>query len=139
MEVNQYSLNEIDDSLLKFAVIVSRYKDQWVYVKHKDRTTWEIPGGRREPFESIIETAHRELIEETGAINYHLKPVSIYGVTRQGESSYGILCLADIINFKEDLSHEISEVAYFDRPPSHLTYPEIQPYLQASVEKFLME
>ena len=43
----------IDDHLLKYAVIVSKYKGQWVFVKHKERTTYEVPGGHREAFETI--------------------------------------------------------------------------------------
>ena len=39
-----YELNSINDELLEFAVIYSMYKNEWVFVKHKDRTTWEMPG-----------------------------------------------------------------------------------------------
>ena len=38
---------------LKFAVIISRYLKQWVFCKHKQRKTFEIPGGHRENGESI--------------------------------------------------------------------------------------
>ena len=36
---------KIEDELLKFAVIISRTQNQYVFCKHKDRDTWEIPGG----------------------------------------------------------------------------------------------
>ena len=41
----------IQDELLQFAVILSKSQDNYVFCKHKDRDTWEIPGGRREPGE----------------------------------------------------------------------------------------
>ncbi len=44
----------IEDELLKFAVIISKAQGQYVFCRHKDRDTWEIPGGHREPLENII-------------------------------------------------------------------------------------
>ncbi|MDO4379223.1 MAG: NUDIX domain-containing protein, partial [Erysipelotrichia bacterium] len=72
--------DSVDDKLLKFAVIVSKSNGKWVFCKHKKRTTYEIPGGHREPGEDILETARRELIEETGAIDFDLKPICVYSV-----------------------------------------------------------
>ena len=57
-----------DDSLLRFAVICARYQNQWLLVRHRERRTWECPGGHREPGEDIDATARRELWEETGAL-----------------------------------------------------------------------
>ena len=65
LEVKFY--DSVDDSLLKFAVIVSQSNGKWVFCKHKERDTYEVPGGHREAGESILETAKRELQEETGA------------------------------------------------------------------------
>ena len=70
MSINFY--DTVEDSLLKFAVIVSKTNGKWVFCKHKERDTLEVPGGHREPNESIIDTAKRELIEETGAIDFNL-------------------------------------------------------------------
>lgn len=41
-------LKEIEDEKIGFAVIAAKYKDKWVLCRHKDRSTWEIPGGHRE-------------------------------------------------------------------------------------------
>ena len=57
MKVQFY--DEVDDSLLKFAVIISKSNNKWVFCKHKQRDTFEIPGGRREENEQIPETAKR--------------------------------------------------------------------------------
>ena len=78
LEVNFY--DNIDDHLLKFAVIVARTKDQWVFCRHQDRETYEVPGGHRETGEQIVETARRELYEETGAVRFDLLPVCVYSV-----------------------------------------------------------
>lgn len=132
--VTFYNPHEVNDADLAYAVIVSRYKDQWVYVRHRDRRTWEIPGGKRNPGESILETAHRELKEETGASHYELTDLGVYCVAH---TSFGALYFAEITCFKGHLENEIAEVAFFDTPPTDLTYPEIQPYLMAHVKEKL--
>lgn len=52
MSVNFYE--NVDDGLLKFAVIMTKTNGKWVFCKHKLRDTWEVPGGHREPNENII-------------------------------------------------------------------------------------
>lgn len=55
----------VEDELLKFAVIISKTQNKYVFCKHKERNTWEVPGGHREYGENIIDTAKRELYENT--------------------------------------------------------------------------
>ena len=59
MKIKTYEIDEISDELLIIAMIVAKYKGKRVYVRHKDRTTYEIPGGHREPNETIEECAKR--------------------------------------------------------------------------------
>lgn len=51
MKVRFYE--SVNDMLLKFAVIISKHDGKWVFCKHKERHTYEIPGGKREPNEQI--------------------------------------------------------------------------------------
>lgn len=72
--------DSIDDGLLKFAVIIAKSDNKWVFCKHRDRDTYEVPGGHREDGEVILETAKRELKEETGAVEFDIKPICVYSV-----------------------------------------------------------
>ena len=78
VEVRFY--DNIDDSLLKFAVIIAKTDNKWVFCKHRERDTYEVPGGHREDGEVILETAKRELKEETGAVKFDIKPICVYSV-----------------------------------------------------------
>lgn len=127
--------DKVEDELLKFAVIFSRYQGKWVYCRHKERSTYEVPGGHRELDESIEMAARRELYEESGAVEYDIKPVCVYSVegktrvNQSGEESFGMLFYADIIRFEELPGYEIEEVRLFEDLPEELTYPLIQPIL----------
>lgn len=136
MDIKFYKLGEIEESLLDFAVIVSSYNDKWIYCKHKERDTWEIPGGRIEAGESPINAAKRELQEETGALLFELQPLCIYSVARESES-YGLLCYAKIESLTELQNTEIGMIGFFDDEPQHLTYPKIQPKLFAKAISFI--
>lgn len=130
---------KIDDKLLKFAVIISKAKDKYVFCKHRDRDTWEVPGGHREAGEDIMDTARRELYEETGALEFSIKPVCVYSVTApdhfNGEESFGMLFFADINCFEEELHSEIEKIALMDGLPEMMTYPDIQPHLMEEAKK----
>lgn len=137
LKVNSYDIESIEDSKLKFAVIAARYKDKWIFVKHKDRTTWEIAGGHREEGEDIKDTAARELFEETGAKDFSLYPICIYSVDREGIESFGQLFYADIESLGDLPDLEIGEVKLFYAMPENLTYPLIQPFLFQRTLEFL--
>lgn len=138
--VNLYKPDEIRDESFKYAVIAARYEDKWVFCRHKERNTWEIPGGHLEPGEKIEETARRELAEETGARETELWPAAAYGVVRESGESFGMLFFARI-HSKGDLPQdsEIGEIRLFDEMPGKLTYPEIQPHLYNAILRWLNE
>lgn len=135
LRVNFYELNKIEDNKLSFAVIMARYKEQWIFVRHKDRTTWEIPGGHREQWEDIYSTARRELFEESGAVEFNIFPVAVYSVESENSESFGQLFYAEVNNVVDLPDSEIGEVKLFDTMPDNLTYPLIQPCLFAKGEE----
>ena len=123
-------VDDIDDGLLKFAIIVSKSEGKWVFCKHKERDTYEVPGGKREPDEDIFKTAKRELYEETGAVKYDISPVCAYLVESEiGDRNYGMLYFADIKAFEAELHSEIEKIIITDTLVEKWTYPSIQPKL----------
>ncbi len=131
--------DSISDELLKFAVIISKTQGKWVFCKHKERDTYEVPGGHREENEDILDTARRELYEETGALKFDLKPICVYSVTAEdnfdGQETFGLLCYADIYEFEEKLHSEIEKIIITEKLIEHWTYPLIQPELLKEAER----
>ena len=125
--------DSVADELLKFAVIISKSNGKWVFCKHKKRNTFEVPGGHREADENILDTAKRELYEETGATEFNIKPVCVYSVTApdnfNGEETFGMLYYAEITAFEKELHSEIEKIILTDELADNWTYPEIQPKL----------
>lgn len=138
MKVNFYE--QVEDRMLRFAVIIARYNGKWVFCKHRKRDTYELPGGHREPGEQILDTARRELQEETGAMVFSMHPVCVYSVVGKntvnpsGEECYGMLYKADIEALQGELHSEMEQVLLMEQLPIQWTYPEIQPLL---VEEYL--
>ena len=133
MEVKFY--DSINDELLKYAVIISKSNNKWVFCKHKERSTYEVPGGHREEKETIYETAVRELKEETGAIDFTIKEIGVYSVIKNNIETFGMLYYAEIYSFNDTLNCEMECILLLDNLPNNWTYPEIQPNLIEEYEK----
>ena len=134
--------DQVEDELLKFAVIISKTDGKWVFCKHRARNTYEVPGGRREIGETIFETAKRELREETGAIDFNISPICVYSVKGKvradetiDDESFGMLFFANIISFEKELHSEIERIVITDDLVDNWTYPLIQPKLFEEAKK----
>lgn len=133
VEVKFY--DDVEDELLKFAVIISKTDGKWVFCKHRERNTYEIPGGHRESGEDILTTAKRELREETGAVDFTIQPVCVYSVKGKirinqeiNDETFGMVFVAEIFSF-EELHSEIESILITDHLVDNWTYPLIQPKL----------
>ncbi|HOW08970.1 MAG TPA: NUDIX domain-containing protein [Bacteroidales bacterium] len=128
--VEFYSPSFDPEVSLIYSVITARYSGHWILVRHHKRTTWEIPGGHIEPGETADEAASRELMEETGAVDFEIKCIATYSVRKNGETGYGRLYFAEVANIGPvpDTS-EIAEIRLADSLPENLTHPDIQPLL----------
>ena len=126
---------EVNDELLKFAVIIAKSNGKWVLCKQKGSNTYECPGGHRDAKENITDTARRELWEETGALDFSLIPICVYSVIGQEnkihneKETYGMLYYSEIKSFGQLPEFEIEKVELFDELPENWTYPSIQPKL----------
>ena len=119
LPVKLHDLGSVSDLELTRVVCVCRYDGKWVYSKHKERNTWEIPGGHIEDGETWLEAAKRELYEETGAIDVEIEPICLYSI-----STYALLCYANIKKFEKLPDFEMEEIGLFDNEPDNLTYPD---------------
>lgn len=127
--VKFYRIGEIEDKKLEYAALVTAHKGKHIFVRHKNRKTWEIPGGRREKNETIEMTGIRELYEETGAEQFNINELCEYSITIGDKTTYGKLFSSNINKFGKLPNLEIGEVKLFNNIPRNLTYPHIQPLL----------
>ncbi len=136
----------IPDEDLEYSVVAARHRGKWVCVRLKGRDDWCFPGGGREAGETMEENAGRELCEETGALDFDLYPLGLYGVdhsrlvdgeNRHERFSWGGLYGAEIRSFEsipEDF--EIAERRYFDRfPLDSARFPDIMPGMMVWLEE----
>ena len=119
----------VDKSKLTYVIMGARYGDKWIFVRHRERQSWEMPAGHIEAGEDPDRAAHRELYEEAGVVSSSLTVVSDYRVKDGGKSAYGRFYYAEVLELEPLPEHEIEEIKLSGELPSHLTYPEVQTHL----------
>lgn len=117
------------DHELTYVVMGARYRDQWIFVRHRERASWEMPAGHIEHGEAADKAAARELREECGASLFKLKPICDYSVRVDSRLEYGRLYYAEIQELSGQLEYEIEELTLSAVLPPNLTYPEVQSLL----------
>ncbi|AZS16573.1 NUDIX hydrolase [Paenibacillus lutimineralis] len=116
-----YELNEINHDLLKFAVLIAKYNNQFIIINNEKRGGWEVPGGTREIGETILHTASRELYEETGAVRFELTPFGIY----QLNGSFGMVFFAEVEEMSTLPGFEIEEIKFEDDLPEGMNFGDL--------------
>lgn len=130
MKCTAYELGTLKQ--YQYVEIFAKHKGEWLLCRHKDRQTWEIPGGHIDPGETPEEAAKRELTEETGALEFNIKPICDAWLCfephepSQGERQ-GMIFYAEIKKLGPLPKHEMAEARPFKTLPEDLsqtTYPD---------------
>ena len=121
----------------KYVVILSQARGKILLSRHRQRMTWETQGGHIEPGETPEEAARRELFEESGAIDFALRPLCDYwaGDEKTGEGANGQVFAAEVFALGPMPESEMAETRVFDALPGNLTYPAITPVLFARLDE----
>lgn len=142
VKIEFHGLEAVTNDSLKYAIIAAQQGEKWIVCRHKERTTWEMPGGHREVDEDIHDTARRELYEETGAMDFSIKPICIYSVAgddaliHNESPTYGMLFYARVKTLTDlPADMEMAEIRFCEQLPENLTYPQIQPALWQKVKE----
>ena len=144
VQINLYD-NILDNSKLIFVDIVAKYRGQWVLCKEKTRDTWECPGGHIEKGETPEQASKRELWEETGAIDFDIKPIGYYGakgsdgVMQSVEEVFGQIYYADIKVIGKLPDFEMQKIDFFTELPNNWTYPYAHPRFIDLAEKSMLD
>ena len=120
----------------QYVVVMSKYQGRILLSRHRDRTTWETQGGHIEPGETPMDAARRELYEESGAVDFDIRPVFDYWAGDENGGASGQVFAAEIRTLGPMPKSEMAEVRAFDEVPPNVTYPAITPELFASLEEF---
>ncbi|WP_195576589.1 NUDIX domain-containing protein [Paenibacillus sp. 1001270B_150601_E10] len=107
---------------ITFAVLLTTYNNRYVMIKNRDRGGWEIPGGRREAGESIVQTACRELYEETGAVHFKAAPFGVFPFN----DTYGMAFAVEVIDIQDTLpANEIEDIQYVKDLPDLINFHDL--------------
>lgn len=143
MECKSYRFNTLGN--YRFAVVFAVYKGKWIFCKHKNRKSWENPGGHIVAGETPLEAAKRELFEETGAVDFDIEPLCDYWANGKlngiNMPAHGQVYFANVHTFSDIPSQsEMETICLSDVLPNLLTYPdytnEIFPLAAKKLESF---
>ncbi len=138
--VRFYDKSHTPEGRLIYSVIPARYRGKWIFVRNRMRSAWSICAGHIEDGETSDEAAARELMEETGALEFSLQRIATYSVENEGVTGYGRLYFAEIIHLGDiPEGSEIAGRIFEDELPDDLIYPDVQPVLFSRAVKWLRE
>jgi len=125
-------------SPVTYVVIAARYDGGWLFVRHRKRGGYELPAGHPDKGEDSMEAAVRELMEETGALDFTMEPLTYYYVDTGSGKKFGRLFLASVDTLGEITDkHEIEGVKVFRRLPRGLSLPEVMTFLYRTAARYV--
>lgn len=131
MSIKFLSTQTVSDEQIVFVILMAqRPNGKWLFVRHRERTTWEMPAGHREEGETALEGAKRELFEETGAVEFNIHSLLQYEGIYKERKVFGEIFYASVDKLGDLPPFEIAEVVELETIPEEeeLTYPDLQPY-----------
>lgn len=131
------------DSLVWFTNIVCFYQWKWILVRWKWKTTWELPWWHIEKWETSLNSAKRELYEETWItwveLTFLCSRKSSWKFDNKEEigSYYGNVYIVNVLELAKLPESEIEEIRLFTDIPENLTYPSTQIYILNKSREFI--
>ena len=109
---------------IEFVNCVAHQQNQILFCKWRDNDIWVLPGGRVDPGETAEETAHRELLEETGATLKNLEVLCYIHCFMYNLEYWGIAYFGEIkeLGTPSDLN-EVSQAKLFSDFPENSSKP----------------
>lgn len=127
----------LESSELIYVIIGTRENGKWIFVRHRERNTWELPAGHIEPGEAAAEAARRELYEETGVSKADLRAIYDYTVSLNGSTRSGRIFFARVLERDALPGSEIGEIRVSANSPEPATYPEVHWKFIQILEEFI--
>ena len=118
--------------LVGAAAVITDHEGRVLLVRHTyGRLNWELPGGGSEPGESVVQTALREVLEETGLEAVAERLTGVYYKAENDSHHFVVRCSIDDGATPVASSEEISECRFWSaddlpRPISDFTVRRIR-------------
>ena len=133
----------IPDALIQKVHAVCFYEDKLLLVGYSNFDIWGIPGGTREPGESIEETLLREILEETNCEVVDLAPLGYQKVIApDGDVHYRMQYFCNVKprgDFESDVAGFVNKIIWINPADykDHIEQKEFrQIVLQSALDKY---
>ncbi len=118
-------------------IVFAKYANKWLFCQHKERETWEVPGGNVECGEELIVAAKRELYEETGAATDDINLICYFFDNRYRK--HFAVFFANIKEINALPESEMARITLLDEFTENTTYKETYDILLPYILKHLVK